>query len=237
MSLTRFLVNGQTPKQFGARRGEQWPALAIRRFMLYDVLLHELGHLQIVDDRATSVRRRFSMETKAQEFAMRWCKQLWAVPFDHSDAVHNKPTDAELADKEPETTHALAQVRQHPDSAELFQRLGKIYFKRRMTVDAKSAFEKSLVLDPRDPWSNLYLGKCHYVTMQLPDAVKCYARAAELMPDRSAAWWCLAEAYEKDRKDELADMHYRKAVEAEPSDKVARRKLTAWRQRLAHRGP
>ena len=45
MSLTRFLVKGQSPEMFGAKRGTQWPELAIRRFLLYDVLLHEIGHL------------------------------------------------------------------------------------------------------------------------------------------------------------------------------------------------
>jgi hypothetical protein len=49
MGLTRALSKGQTPEQFGARRGEKWPALAIRRFMLYNVFLHELGHLQLID--------------------------------------------------------------------------------------------------------------------------------------------------------------------------------------------
>jgi hypothetical protein len=96
MSLTRFLTNGQTPEQFGARRGRQWPALAIRRFMLYDVFLHELGHLQVVDRTATTMRRKYAMETKAEEFAISWYQRLWSQPFDHPDPVHNSPTDVEL---------------------------------------------------------------------------------------------------------------------------------------------
>src|SRR5579864_1824501 len=46
LSLTRALVRCQTPEQFGAIKGVTWPVLAVRRFMLYDVFLHELGHLQ-----------------------------------------------------------------------------------------------------------------------------------------------------------------------------------------------
>jgi len=91
MSLTRFLTKGETPELFGARRGTQWPTLAIRRFMLYDVFLHELGHLQIIDDDAKTVRRKFAMETKAQEFALEWCQRLWSKPFGHPDPVHNPP--------------------------------------------------------------------------------------------------------------------------------------------------
>ena len=95
MSLTRFLVKGQTPEMFGARRGTQWPVLAIRRFLLYDVLLHEIGHLQIIDDRSRGEYRKFAREGKAQDFAMYWCKHLWSVPFDHPDPVHNPPDENE----------------------------------------------------------------------------------------------------------------------------------------------
>lgn len=82
---------------FGARRGARWPATAIRRFILYDVFLHELGHLQVIDPRDRTGRRRFARETRAQEFAMEWCERLWSEPFDHPDPVHNPPGVAELA--------------------------------------------------------------------------------------------------------------------------------------------
>jgi tetratricopeptide (TPR) repeat protein len=42
--------------------------------MLYDVFLHELGHIQVVDRKAKSTRRRFASETRAQEFAEHWCR-------------------------------------------------------------------------------------------------------------------------------------------------------------------
>ena len=91
ISLTRFLVKGQSPEQFGAQRGVQWPAVAIRRFMLYDVLLHELGHLQLINPRSRSLRLRHANEKLAQSFAMEWCARLWSVQFDHPDPVHNAP--------------------------------------------------------------------------------------------------------------------------------------------------
>jgi len=97
ISFTRFLVKGQSPQQFGAKRGAQWPRLAIRRFLLYDVLLHEIGHLQEIDPKARDPRRQFAGETKAQEFAMYWCKRLWSENYDHPDPVHNRPGREELA--------------------------------------------------------------------------------------------------------------------------------------------
>jgi hypothetical protein len=57
IALTRALCDGQAPEQFGARPARKWPTLAIRRFLLYDVFLHELGHLQLIDGGARSERR------------------------------------------------------------------------------------------------------------------------------------------------------------------------------------
>jgi hypothetical protein len=91
MSMRGFLLKGQTPEQFGATRSEKWPPLAIRRFMLYDVLLHELGHLQVVDENRPSEKLRFAREKLAQAFAQNWCRQLWSSPFSHDDPVHNPP--------------------------------------------------------------------------------------------------------------------------------------------------
>ena len=96
MSLTRFLVKGQSPEMFGAKRGSQWPKLAIRRFLLYDVLLHEIGHLQVIDEKAKSGYHKFAREGKAQEFGMFWCGRLWSRPFDHPDPVHNPPCEDEF---------------------------------------------------------------------------------------------------------------------------------------------
>ena len=95
VSLSRCLTP-RSPTPFGAVRGFQWPERAVRRFLLYDVFLHELGHLQIVDAEARTERRRFAAETKAQEFADEWRTRLWAEPFAHPDPIHNPASPAEL---------------------------------------------------------------------------------------------------------------------------------------------
>lgn len=96
MSLKRSLVKGQTPEQFGATSGAKWPPLAMRRFMLYDVFLHELGHLQMVDGEAREIRMKFAREKLANEFATEWRGRLWSEHFDHADPVHNPPSAQEL---------------------------------------------------------------------------------------------------------------------------------------------
>jgi hypothetical protein len=96
LSLRRVLAKGQTPAQFGAKPGHKWPVLAVRRFMLYDVFLHELGHLQPIKENARSARLRFAHEKLAQAFAVEWCNRLWTEPFPHPDPVHNPPTPEEF---------------------------------------------------------------------------------------------------------------------------------------------
>jgi hypothetical protein len=94
VSCTPFarLKYSNSPGTFGATRGEQWPRLAVRRFFLYEVFLHELGHLQMVNANAKSIRRQFASEKLAQDFANRWRRSLWAQDFDHNDAIHYPPS-------------------------------------------------------------------------------------------------------------------------------------------------
>jgi hypothetical protein len=60
--------------------------------MLYEVFLHELGHLQVIYPKARRNNRRFAGETKAQEFADFWRKSLWSRPLAHPDPTHNPPS-------------------------------------------------------------------------------------------------------------------------------------------------
>jgi hypothetical protein len=90
VSLRAYLHGGQRAAEFGAPERGQWPPWAVRRFLVYDVLLHELGHLQRVGD-------KFASERKAQELADELRRTLYSEPFDHPDPIHNAPTSAELA--------------------------------------------------------------------------------------------------------------------------------------------
>jgi hypothetical protein len=96
LSMSGVLIRGgQSHKQFGAVVGFQWPRVAIRRFLLYETFLHELGHLQVVDPEAKTLRRMFARETLADEFAACWRKRLWSERFDHPDPAHNPPGEFE----------------------------------------------------------------------------------------------------------------------------------------------
>jgi hypothetical protein len=97
VSLGRFIVRGQSASEFGAPSRGQWPPWAVRRFLLYDTLLHELGHLQLVRPRASRWDRRYASETLAQQFADDLRRQLWAAPFEDPDPVHSPPKSDERA--------------------------------------------------------------------------------------------------------------------------------------------
>ena len=95
VSLSSFVTH-RSIGPFGAIRGRQWPLIAVRRFLLYDVFLHELGHLQVVLPKATRLQRKYASETKAQEFADYCRERLWSCRFNHPDPVHNQATLEEL---------------------------------------------------------------------------------------------------------------------------------------------
>jgi hypothetical protein len=97
VSLRRYLHGGQSAEEFGAPKQGQWPPWAVRRFLLYDVLLHEIGHLQVVVRKASRVDRKYASETRAQEFADELRRTLYSEQFSHPDPIHNAPTAAELS--------------------------------------------------------------------------------------------------------------------------------------------
>ncbi len=62
VSLRRIV--GKSAEEFGAVTGSQRPTLAVRRYMLYDTLLHEIGHLQIIYPKAANPNRKFAMNLR-----------------------------------------------------------------------------------------------------------------------------------------------------------------------------
>jgi hypothetical protein len=95
VSLRGFLHSGQSAAEFGAPTRGQWPPWSVRRFLLYDVLLHELGHLQLVRPAGRSWRRRYADERLADEFARDLRRDLFAHHLEHPDPIHNSPTPLE----------------------------------------------------------------------------------------------------------------------------------------------
>jgi hypothetical protein len=96
VSLRAYMYRGCKAVDFGAPDRGQWPPWAVRRFLLYHVLLHELGHLQLVGAAPNAWDGEFASEPLADEFANEWRGRLYSEPFRHSDPVHNAPSNDEL---------------------------------------------------------------------------------------------------------------------------------------------
>jgi len=97
MTVRGALRFPHTPEMFGGTQTGQWPTLAVRRFMLYGVLLHEVGHLQLVREKGRGPQRKFAREPLAEAFAGVWGPEIWATPIEHTDPAHHPPSEEELA--------------------------------------------------------------------------------------------------------------------------------------------
>jgi Flp pilus assembly protein TadD len=207
INLASFLRRSQSPSRFGAVRGCQWPGLAVRRFMLYDVFLHELGHMQVVDEKAKRIKRKFASETRAQEFAEHWCRELWSQPFDHPDPVHNPPTPEEietvrggwrvahsdykkglLFEKakryEEAVVHLSRAVERYPAHSLALERLGVLTYAGHGTTQSNvisiERLGMAVRLDPALFDANLFLGLALARQNRETEARRCFVRAIRL---------------------------------------------------------
>ena len=132
---------------------------------------------------------------------------------------------------EPETVETvLALIEKQPADAELYQRLGQLYSKAERSEEARAAYERSLELDPTDPFTHLYLGNWFYGSRMYPEALARFQHAAKLLPDLAVAYWCQADAYQAQGRYDLVEQAYETAVRVAPDDQQAREKLAAWHE-------
>ncbi len=159
--------------------------------MLYDVFLHEIGHLQVIHPKASNPRRKFAHETKAEEFAEVWRKKMWSQPFDHPDPAHHPPSKEEsralktgwieshLTYKKGykrEQAGKLDEAREeyhralllYPNHTLALERLGILMYEEHgedkdFLNMAASFLEKALSFDPLLPDANLYMERLYEI--------------------------------------------------------------------------
>jgi tetratricopeptide (TPR) repeat protein len=131
---------------------------------------------------------------------------------------------------EPATVEeVLEQLKARPNDAELYQRLGGLYFERRELAEAWKAFMQSLRLDPEDPWTCLKFGTLLMLCDDKTYARKLFDHAIGLAPELAVTHWCSGDLYRKQGEYELAERAYKRAVAVDPDDEQAREKLAEWR--------
>ena len=134
--------------------------------------------------------------------------------------------------RRPTTDTLLKRLRAAPRDAELHQELGKAYLEKGLMEEAKAAYERSLELDPCDPWTYLFLGNWYYTMDRHREAVESFKCAARLRPDISIAFVGLADAYAALGFDALATENYRHAVDVDPTDTTAKRNWRRWTRNI-----
>ncbi|QEL14570.1 tetratricopeptide repeat protein [Limnoglobus roseus] len=123
----------------------------------------------------------------------------------------------------------LALIRERPTDAELYQQLGKLYFRAGEIDEAREAYERSLELDPDDPFGHLYLGNYFYANGQHQEALNCFRRGTELDPDAAIGHSLQGDAFKKLGQFDQAAEAYETAVRVEPDNVTVIRKLAEWR--------
>jgi tetratricopeptide (TPR) repeat protein len=139
---------------------------------------------------------------------------------DRSD--HLEHLDAlELAD-------LLALERGNPDDVDLLIRIGQSYFKSHQLDKCREYYVRALKIDPYDGWSHLYFGNLCYGLRCYSEAITHFGYATDFLPNVAAPQWCLGDTYLALGDFPRAELHYRKAVEIDPTDLKAKEKLDDW---------
>ncbi len=132
---------------------------------------------------------------------------------------------------EPETIDdVLALIAKRPGDAELYQQLGNLYSKADRREEARTAYERSLELDPKDAFTHLFLGISFSSSKMYPEALARFHNAIVLMPDQAVAYWCMGDNYRAQGIYHLAQKFYETAVRVAPDDEQAREKLAGWHE-------
>jgi tetratricopeptide (TPR) repeat protein len=93
---------------------------------------------------------------------------------------------------------------------------------------AESAFRSSLVHDPTDPFTHLYLSCVFYIRREYRESLAASRSAHDLAPTMDVALIGMADAFAGLREYQRADECYREAVRVDGGSKVARDNLKRW---------
>ena len=93
------------------------------------------------------------------------------------------------------------------------------------------AWEESLRLDPCDPWIHLFLGNMYYGREEWSHALERFAYASMLMPEEPCPLWCMADVFEAQGRQDLAEEYHRRSLALRPDEEQARAMFESWKAR------
>ena len=126
-----------------------------------------------------------------------------------------------------------ARLKSDPTDTDALQLIGRACMRLGHHADARGSYERALIIDPRDPWSHLYLGNLHYALEAYGEALREFQLAADLAPELSTPYRCIGDALGRLGRDAEAGAMYGRACDVDPECLESRRSLAAW---LADRG-
>jgi tetratricopeptide (TPR) repeat protein len=129
----------------------------------------------------------------------------------------------------------LTLLKERPDDAELYQRLGDLHFKQGALMEAWQAFMQSLRLNPDDPFTCLKFGTLLMLCDDKKYAMELFEHAIEVAPGLAVAHWCLGNLFREQGEYDLAERAYERAVEVAPDDQQAQEKLVEWQAFITRR--
>jgi len=109
----------------------------------------------------------------------------------------------------------------YPEEVWLLRDKGWTLYLASRHEEAKEAYEKALVLDPRNDEVEVELARIHYRLGELEDAEGHYQRILERSPDHAHALWGLGDTYRVQRRTREATQLVERALELEPDHPYA----------------
>ena len=122
----------------------------------------------------------------------------------------------------------LALESDRPKDVDLLIQIGGRYFRLQDFENAGKYIVRAVKLDPHDGWSHLYWANLLSTLGCDEHALTHLHFAAEFLPDVASPHWCLGDQYRKIDDFDNADLHFKRAVEIDPDDPIARKKLDEW---------
>ncbi len=143
-------------------------------------------------------------------------RQAWEIDPNSFDAVFQLArTCLRLRDPDTGLGWIDRALEINPQSAEAYELKGRLAMTKGQPRAAIAALKKALKLDPELLVARLNLVTAYKSTGQLSEAIKAGAQAVASSPNEASTHFAYADALEASGQDDLAEDHYRRAIELE----------------------
>jgi tetratricopeptide (TPR) repeat protein len=113
------------------------------------------------------------------------------------------------------------------------QEQAKTFMDRHDWAGAIPLLERDIIEHPRDPWSQMFLGGCYLELKSFERALELFRTAEALAPTLSTPVGCQGDVFCAAGEWERAGEFYRRALELEPDDKLAKKNWDWWNAQIA----